>query len=165
MSARKRNTAKPHSAASEIPAPSRKVPKVSRVKKDPLLQALIAKLPQEADWPVERQLSWLNLMAMAFGTVYGGDAAQRLGIKAEPLALEPSPSPTPKEPPKPKEPDYPFIIDKGGFVMRGNGEPVLPGDVTGTIYDTRGQDGDIRTIVWADGSMGLNGADLTISAV
>lgn len=143
---------------------SQKATKLSRIKKDPLLQALIDRLPQEANWPVERQLAWLNLVAMAFGTIYGGDAAQHLGIKVEPLAMEPVATPAPKKPAKPKQPDYPFIIDKGGFVLRGNGEPVLPSDVTGPIHDLRGQDGDIRSIIWADGSMGLNGADLTISA-
>jgi hypothetical protein len=41
---------------------------------------------------------------------------------------------------------------------------VLPKDVTGEIYDTRGIDADLRTITWADGTTGLNGADLTITS-
>ena len=64
------------------------------------------------------------------------------------------------------EPRYPFIIDQSGFARRGTGDrnAVRPDEVTDTIYDMRGIDGDMKTIVWADGSTGLNGRDLTIVA-
>jgi hypothetical protein len=49
---------------------------------DPLFAAMIAKLPPaDKAWDVDRQLAWLNMMAMAFGTVYGGNAAERLACK------------------------------------------------------------------------------------
>ena len=64
---------------------------------------------------------------------------------------------------KPPQAAYRFMIDENGVVMRTkDGKPVLPGDITSEIYDVRGQAGDLRSIIWADGSTGLNGADLTI---
>ena len=140
-----------------------------RTKSDPLLAALIAKLPPtNTEWLVERQLAWLNLMAMAFGTVYGGDAAARLGIKVDGSALSSaSPATASSAAPafvKPK-PSYPFIIDEHGYVRDKKGKQVLPTQVTDMIVDLRGEGGDLREIVWADGSTGLNGADLTITTV
>lgn len=144
---------------------------MARPKKDPLLQALIDKLPPESDWPVDKQLAWLNLMAMAFGTIYGGDASQQLGIKQEPNPMQVPPksvSLTPaKKPTKPNSAEYAFIIDEGGYVRRGgNGEQLSPKDVAGkTVYDMRGLSGNPGSIIWADGSTGLNGADINISSV
>ena len=66
--------------------------------------------------------------------------------------------------PKPPQAAYRFMIDENGVVMRTkDGKPVLPGDITSRdeIYDVR-KAGDLRSIIWADGSTGLNGADLTI---
>lgn len=124
-----------------------------RHKIDPLLAALIKKLPAGNEWPVDRQLAWLNMTAMAFGSIYGGDAAQRLGIKPEKI-----------EPPKfePVKRRHPFIIDEKGYVKRGTGERIMPKDVAGEIFDMRGFDSDLRAIIWADDSTGLNGQDLMI---
>jgi len=69
--------------------------------------------------------------------------------------------------PKPRKPHptaFKFIIDNQGVVRRGNGEPVLPSDVTDIIHDYRDGEADLRSIIWADGSTGLNGQDLTIVA-
>lgn len=129
-----------------------------RLKSDPLLAALIKKLPTPGnEWPVDQQLAWLNLMAMALGAVYGGDAAAKLG-KAE---VKPVFMPVQ---PKPKAPKGGFYIDDTGMVRNAAGKRVLPKDVTSEIYDTRGEAGDLRSIVWADNSTGLNGADLTITS-
>jgi hypothetical protein len=129
-----------------------------RRKQDPLLAALIAKLPQTgAEWPVDQQLGWLNLMAMALGAVYGGDVAAKLGrADLKPIFMPVQP--------KAKKPAHAFYIDESGYVRNGAGKAVLPKDVTGEIYDTRGIDADLRTITWADGTTGLNGADLTITS-
>ena len=133
-----------------------------RTKSDPLLSALIAKLPpSDTDWSVDRQLAWLNLMAMAFGAVYGGDAAARLGIKAG-EQQKASAAHMPSAPLRQPARNYRFIIDEAGYVRNGKGKRILPSDVTEAITDLRGMDGDLRTIVWADESTGLNGADLTI---
>lgn len=129
-----------------------------RLKSDPLLAALIKKLPQPGnEWPVDQQLAWLNLMAMAMGAVYGGDAATKLG-KAE---VKPVFMPVQS---KPKAPKGGFYIDDQGMVRNAQGKRVLPKDVTSEVYDTRGEMGDMRAIVWADDSKGLNGADLTITS-
>lgn len=134
-------------------------------KTDPLLAALIAKLPPVGDeWPVEAQLNWLHLTAMAFGTIYGGDASRRLvGV------VTGSPAPDVKyhspQPAKPAKPKYDFYIDEQGVAFNAKGKRINAKDVAGTLFDLRGIDGDVKTIQWADGSVGLNGADLTISAV
>lgn len=132
---------------------------------DPLLSALVAKLPDsDAEWPVERQLAWLNLMAMAFGVTYGGDAAARIGIKSSGIEAKPveqtKPSPAPLPPPV----VHKFIIDMDGRACTARGKPVMPSEINDVICDLRGPDGDVRTISWADGSTGIQGWDLVITA-
>ena len=65
------------------------------------------------------------------------------------------------------EVSYPFIIDTEGVARNGRTKkPILPSDVTDTLYDLRGEAlADMRTIIWADGSTGINGADLAIAVV
>lgn len=129
---------------------------MAKSKSDPLLSALIAKLPpQGEEWPVDQQLAWLNLMALSFGAIYGGNAAARLGITGASL---PGPALVPK-----RKPAHPFIIDKDGIAKRGNGERVMPTDVDDILVDIRGPDGDLGSIIWADGSKGSR-SGLTIIA-
>lgn len=132
-------------------------------KPDPLIAALIARLPAEGQpFETDKQIAWLNMMAMAFGTVYGGDAASRLGAN-QPTAAPAKPAPAAPAPKR--EPSYPYVIDTKGYVRKTNatGKRVLPGEVDAEIYDLRGINGDLKTIVWADNSVGLNGQDLTIT--
>ena len=71
----------------------------------------------------------------------------------------------PNPPAKRPDPVYPFIIDKDNVAKNGKTrKPVLPREVTDILYDLRGLDGDMKTIIWADDSTGLNGRDLTIVA-
>ena len=140
-----------------------------RQKRDPLIAAMIAKLPDGGEWPVEQQLAWIHLMAMALGVVHGGDAAARLATLAPgaPSAngngLVPLRNPPPaamlREAPKPH-----FYIDKRGFARNRDGVAINAKDVQGELVDLRGMDGDVKSIRWADGTVGLNGADLTIVA-
>jgi len=133
---------------------------MTRQKRDPLIAAMIAKLPDGGEWPVDRQLAWLHLMAMAFGTVYGGDAAECLGKGplVPPLrTIDPVFKPVEKAAPR-----FPFYIDEQGAARNKDGKPVKASEVKGEIVDLRGIDGDINSIRWADGTLGLNGADLTI---
>lgn len=130
---------------------------------DPLLAALINKLPATGtEWSVDQQQAWLRNMAMAFGLVYGGGLAA--GHDPWPTLATAAPTPKPALPPKPKKPMHPFIIDKKGYARRGSGERVLPSDVSSEMFDERGHESDFRTIIWADESQGLNGADLIIHA-
>jgi hypothetical protein len=135
---------------------------------DPLIEALIKRLPPaDTEWPVEKQMAWINLMAMAFGTVYGGDAATR-------LYSTDSPRPAPAGPPasnvtalpsrKPKPIPHKFYIDVEGYARRNNGDRVLPNDVSDTLFDHRGIDGDMKTITWADDSQGIGGFGGTVAA-
>lgn len=49
---------------------------------DPLIAALIQKLPPEGNWPVDQRVAWLNLMKMAFQVCYG--AQPEIDIKVMP---------------------------------------------------------------------------------
>ena len=84
-------------------------------------------------------------------------------LRAVGPAAAPVTSQQPAKPAKKPDPVYPFIIDRDGAVKNGRSKkPVMPSEVTDTVFDLRGMDGDVKSIVWADGSTGLNGADLTI---
>jgi hypothetical protein len=133
------------------------------------MEALIGELPEPGtDWPVEKQIAWLDLMGRAFGIVYGGDAAQQMTAKSDAQDVKPVASQAKFDAvKKPKVASYEFIIDEGGYVRNGKtSEQLSPADVAGkTVYDMRGMDGDISSLIWADGSRGLNGADVNISSV
>ena len=119
-----------------------------RRKTDPLLSALISKLPAGgADWPVEQRKAWLALMEMAFNTVYGVQATSAHVAPPKPAVV------------------HTFMIDEEGYVRGRGGKRLNPSDISGPIYDMRGEEGDTRSIIWADESTGLNGADITIVAV
>ena len=132
------------------------------------MEALIGELPDPGtDWPVEKQVAWLDLMGRAFGIVYGGDAAQQMSAPASTQSAKTAPPAKFGTVKKPKTADYDLIIDEGGYVRNAKTSKQLsPSDVEGkTLYDMRGMDGDPKTIIWADGSRGLNGAGVSISAV
>jgi hypothetical protein len=48
---------------------------------DPLIQALIQKLPETGPWPVDERVNWLKLLSMAFQMTYGQE--QQIEIKKE----------------------------------------------------------------------------------
>lgn len=138
---------------------------MARPKRDPLLAALIAKLPPETeDWPVDRQLAWLRMMAIGFGAVYGGDAAKLFDGPNVPEAA-PSTAVLGK-PAKAKAtlPDY--YIDPDGYAMANTGARIMPANIgrEDVMVDMRGPDGDMREIIWADDSKGVTGLSLPIMA-
>jgi len=140
----------------ELPESHTRKEKMPKPKTDPLLAAVIAKLPPVGDeFSQDAQLAWLRMMAMAMSTVYGGDAVNQMG--KVPVSV-----PSVKRLPPVPGGIHQFLIDKDGFAKRASGERVLPKEVSGPIFDMRGATGDMRGIVWADGSTGLNGADLVI---
>jgi hypothetical protein len=130
--------------------------------KDPLLAALIAKLPPSSEpWSEEAQLLWLQHMAMAFSGIYGGAVAARLGVtSAQGVLSSPTAPVVPKL--KPAKPTYKFYIDSDSYVRNQSGKRILPKDVTDLLIDTRGSDSDVGSITWADDTQGINGVDVTI---
>lgn len=125
---------------------------------DPLIAALIAKLPAGGDFPLEKRRAWLRMMDDALGVIYGGGPA--IDQAPAPRAAKPAPAPPAPKP----EPKWPFVIDTHGFVRKSNakGKRVLPGEIDDYVHDMRGENGDMRTIIWADDSTGINGTDLTV---
>ena len=130
-----------------------------RTKSDPLLAALIKKLPLGNNWPVDQQLAWLKMMAMAFGTIYGGNVLAMLEGKPapfKPFVVGPYPEIV--------GPSFPFYVDTDNYARRKGGDRVLAKDVKGTLYDLRGEDGDLAAIIWADDTTGIEKAGrITIS--
>lgn len=144
---------------------------------DELVAAVVRKLPAPgAGFPAENREAWLKMMAMAFDVAYGPadnvipfprrqDIAGGLPYNEEfslgkPVAtlLVEAPKPAQAAKPLPR-----FIIDVDGVAKLGTGEPIVPADVMGEIYDLRGEMGDLSSIVWADGSRGVRGLHLNIS--
>jgi hypothetical protein len=41
---------------------------------DPLISALIQKLPAGGNWPVDDRINWLKILVMGFQVAYGTDA-------------------------------------------------------------------------------------------
>jgi hypothetical protein len=130
---------------------------------DPLLSALIDKLPPTGtEWPVEEQTAWLKIMAMAFGSVYGSPATVQFNAD-KPSIASAKPQAAPASKVKLKV-DHNFIIDLDGYARDAKGARILPKDIKEYIFDMRGALSDMRSIIWADGSTGLNGADIVINA-
>src|SRR3990167_2323884 len=125
---------------------------MARKKSDPLLSALISRLPPSGtEWPVENQTAWLRLMAVAFGLLYGGDAESQLGaretIQNPPVRVKPF-----------RSIEYSFYIDNNGYARKTGGQRIVPDEVKDTLHDLRGIDGDVADIIWADDSKGLSQA-------
>lgn len=120
----------------------------------PLIKALIATIPPATEtWPEEKQFAWLHLMALAFGSIYGGHAAERLSG-----AITPMPQPkTPTVATPGKVYEFEFYVDPSGMARAGSGVRIMPEDVTGNLVDMR-PDGEASEIIWADGSMGVANA-------
>ena len=116
-------------------------------KVDPLVQALIDKLPDPKEgFSAQQQKAWLQMMELSLGVMYGSP---------------PKPEPTSKG--KPADNDYVFVIDEQGFVKGPDGTRLMPDEVSGTVTDLRPHnEAPIDGITWADGSKGLNGADIMI---
>ena len=64
--------------------------RTTKPKLDPLLAALIEKLPASgAEWPRAKRAAWLDNMARAFDSVYeGGEAASIAAARAEPQIFD-----------------------------------------------------------------------------
>ncbi|MGY3393446.1 hypothetical protein ACVWW6_006037 [Bradyrhizobium sp. USDA 3311] len=158
-------------------------------KVNPLLAAVLKEIPT-ADSSRAQRIAWLRLVAMTMDTVYGapegalelpdflGAPRSEPAAAAAPVAIVAAPPPPARpqvvrsvEPPR-------FFIDHAGFARRNfdtgsdgrieilaEAVPISSSEVGGdTLYDDRGEHGDLGSIVWADGSRGVLGKRLNISA-
>jgi hypothetical protein len=147
---------------------------------DPLISALIAKLPAAGGrYSQAQRVNWLRMMVMAFNEAYGIETSISVcGLEDEPprnvasggLGLRPGDDVVPPaRPPKPVDDRY--RIDAEGFALRGD-TPIDPQDVppgTAIIDERTGHDHlDPATILWKTGGaieqsklpyLNLRGAD------
>lgn len=136
---------------------------------DPLINALIEKLPPIGTaWPADQRKAWLDLMSQAFTLAYGATSggAMRSSTQSEPTAKSGKAKPRPPRAKAPlTKPEHQFTIDRQGMARDHKGDRILPEDVNDTIYDERGQMGDLAAIEWADGTRGIpKGMQLDIAA-
>lgn len=141
----------------------RKRVRPAAVKRDPVIAALIAKLPAEAaTFTRAQRVNWLRQVAMAFDGAYGVELAISIDVDAGvtisggPVEMPKLPLRTPPAPiaaaPEPDEIRY--FIDAGGFArMDPGGKRVKPTDIPNgaEIEDEREGDDELDTIKWADG--------------
>lgn len=161
---------KPHLAAVVAPGEKRKRVRPAAVKRDPVIAALIAKLPPEgADFDRARRVNWLRQIAMAFDGAYGVqleifiDVDAPLVVSGKDLVTD---LPNPLRPHAPgtapttslrlaAEPDeIRYFIDPEGFArMEPGNKRVRPVDVPNgaEIEDERDGDDSLDTIKWSDG--------------
>lgn len=120
--------------------------------RDPLLEALIGKLPEPGStWPQADRDVWFTLMRSAFDLVYGREGQS---------APRPSPIEMPKLPlvgsdVPPEILTGKWHVDGGGVARSPDGEEVpLDGTPRDTVFaDLRLEtDRRIDTVIWADGT-------------
>lgn len=128
---------------------------------DPLIAALIAKLPKPGTaYSRGARINWLRMLVMAFNEAYGLEEPIAVSPELEPrrvplrlvpvdgdmarLAVPPAPNPEPLSAPR-------YVIDSEGFAMLGT-KPVAPEDIPAgaTLWDERqvGDQLDLSTVLW-----------------
>jgi hypothetical protein len=128
---------------------------MAKAKHDPLIAALLAKLPSDGagEWQQDARITWLQMMAMAFDAVYGRCGAIAITAADAPDAGTASPALAhaceASATPRPRR----FTVDHDGFAMC-DGHPIgfddLPANAV--LWDERtGIDrGDPAAILWRD---------------
>lgn len=140
---------------------------------DPLLAALIGKLPETAKpWARADRVAWLKMMAQAFDVVYGLEGTIEVPkmvpdigtFSLEPGAINLIDRKTGKivQPTRQAHAGHDFYIAKDGTACRADGSPVAMSDIPADemIFDYRPIAGGFRDrdgITWADGSQGIEG--------
>ncbi len=133
---------------------------MTKAKHDPLLAALIAKLPAElAQWPRADRIAWLQMMAMGFNVVYGACGGIRIapeearGDDRSGVALHDAPAERPATAQAAPNPAQRFYVDRDGFAM-GDGRPIAMEDLPAgaILWDERVgvESGDAAAILWRD---------------
>jgi hypothetical protein len=51
---------------------------------DPLIQAIIQKLPSKGPWPMKERITWMKMLAMAFDIAYGAEEGDEMEIRHDP---------------------------------------------------------------------------------
>jgi hypothetical protein len=143
------------------PRPKRVRP--APVKRDPVITALIAKLPPEgARFDRPQRVNLLRMFAMAFDGAFGVqlpiaiDAAAELVITGGPIDMpsilapsKPQPISAPAE-----EDEIRYFVDQDGFARKEpGGARIKPHEIPPgfSLEDEREGDGELDTIKWADG--------------
>ncbi len=146
------------------PAPARKRVRPPAVKRDPVIAALIAKLPAEGGQLNRAQrANWLRQVAMAFDGAYGVLPAIAIDASAETIIsggpAKVSSIQEPSAPPPPisaaAEPDeIRYYVDAEGFARKEPGRTrIRPVEIPNgcELEDERVDDDSLDTIKWADG--------------
>ncbi len=134
------------------------------VKRDPVIGALIAKVPAEgAAFTRAQRVNWLRMMAMAFDGAFGVQAPIGVDVAAEAsMSGGPIEMPNilpPAAPPQPifasaEADEIRYFVDFDGFArMEPGGGRIRPVDVPAgaELEDEREGDDSLDTIKWADG--------------
>lgn len=139
---------------------------MTKARHDPLLSALIGRLPADAaQWPRAARIAWLQMMAMAFDVVYGPcggigvapeegrgdnrDVSDRPetyalfhGLAEHRAPAQPAPAAAQR-----------FYVDRDGFAM-GDGRPIAMEELPAgaVLWDERVgiECGDAAAILWRD---------------
>jgi hypothetical protein len=136
---------------------------------DPLIQAMIDRLPKPGDeFPRVERERWLALMKANMDLVYGQTGDMPPIVQGNMIADDMKPSfvnkyvkghfhggPTPPKFKPNKTPD--FYVGEDGLCYNKAGDRIMPEDVKDRLVDLRGPDGNIDVIKWADDSTGLKG--------
>ena len=123
------------------------MPRKPRTQRDPLLEAVIAKLPaRDAGFPAAEREAWLKLLVNALDVAYG--RGQTTDDRREMEADIRPPSSVLRRPA--------FHVDAAGFARGPDGRELLANHIpqTETLWDLRpnAEAGNIDTIIWADGT-------------
>lgn len=129
------------------------------VRRDPVIAALISKLPAEGTtFSRAQRVNWLRQIAMAFDGAYGVEALiavdQNNPARKDPPLMElPNPIAARPAPIAPaSEPRY--FIDQEGYARKSPGNVrIKPHEVPdgALLEDERDGEGELDTIKWADG--------------
>jgi hypothetical protein len=151
-------------------------------KQHPMIAALLNQMPAAAaDWPIEKRVEWLNMLAMSFNMVFSPVATIHIGMTHVTFTRDAGPAaaalaPAAADRPVVAKPHPPrLFIDLQGFARRDPGGAlrevgkefprIMPSEVgSDVLFDDRGELGDLGSITWADDSRGVLGLQLDISA-
>lgn len=145
--------------------------KRARKKRDPLIDALIQRIPAKGDYFLrDGFLMWVRTFALVCGfddlvVSFGAsphEEARQLGAVGTSGHLHAAPPSAPPGPPRQAHAGHDYFIALDGTACQRDGTPVLIGDIPADemIFDYRPVTGDFRdtgSIVWADGSRGTAG--------